>query len=174
MSLIVFHNERVGLHIWQLNNVFQAAASCATLEQLTVIAQERCAWAYRPVPVQLAMPNRLRYLHFRTHRELDFPHLQHAEFDIPLPATITHLALVIDEAQGKSLLHTIDTEHLPHLTHCHVNCRHPTDNRGWQAAIQAVRQELGAERCEKEEDVMLWRADRVWQRSVDLPDDAEE
>ena len=85
---------------------------------------------------------------------------------------ITHLALVLGSPQPVSLLQSINFQTLPHLTHCHVNSIVPSmeSNRSWDEARTHLSQELGNAWCEREDDVVRWRADRIWKRSVGLPD----
>ena len=164
-SLIV-SDKRRSMSLIQLRTVFDTAKRYETLTELTVDVPERCRWA--APTAQIETPPRLRYLHVRTHRIEEHVGVQHPEVGIKLPATLTHLALVLDMAQGQSLIQKIDAQRLPHLTHCHIGCANPMaiPNSGWRSAIHVVKEELGPVWCEKEEDVVRWRVDRVWRRSV--------
>ena len=117
----------------------------------------------------LASLPRLRYLSFRTNCVLDALYTS-------LPPTITHLLLEPFHRQAIEMPDKFNFGLLPHLTHFHVRCRSPLsvlDISRWALAQARMKLQLGAAWCEKENDVVRWRADRVWQRSVGLPDEAE-
>ena len=176
VSLVMFYDGQFGLGTYQLRDLFATAMKLAALTELTVVGFER----YWPAPgVQLVVPPHLRYLHLHLYRGMDQtgpPNAPNVELDVVLSPNLNHLALVVDKLQGHSLLQSVNTQHLPLLVRCHIGCVHPTavQNGGWLEAMQPVKQLLSNAWCEKEDDVVRWRADRVWKRSVGLPDETEE
>ena len=43
----------------------------------------------------------------------------------------------------------------------------------WSEAVDKLREQLGGVWCDRWDDVVRWRADRVWRRSAGLPDPPE-
>ena len=171
VSLCIFDRHPCESRIQQVTDVFRCLTACASLVELTIIAcgaadvwPEGTAY-YTPLP-------QLRHLHIHNQRGLCNDQM------VPRYANLTpsliHLALVLIQGQPVSLFDWIDTQRLPLLTHLHVGYTTPSlSNREWAAAVERLKVRMSAVWCEKEDDVARWRADRVWRRSLGLPDEAD-
>ena len=139
--------------------------------ELTVIGLPFYLW--RSSPARQTTLARLRYLHvdgqhsYSSQRELQPPQ----PFDLRTP-NIVHLALHTSFVmQTVPLLQSIDMQRCPLLTHCHI--RHDPSADDETQALFELRARLGNVWCISDNYVARWRADRVWRRSVKLPDPRE-
>ena len=95
-----------------------------------------------------------------------------------LTPNLTHVAFVLAKQQALAVSQFITTQYRPpQLSHCDVGllsaeASEVTDNE-WLEVRATLTERLGSVWCEKEDDVVRWRADRVWRRSVGLLDEAE-
>ena len=145
--------------------------ACPSLTELTVIGCQQKHWPMETVSI--AVLPQLRYLQLHTHRL--FSPMQPDQLTPLCSPSLSHLALVLAAGQPTWLLDLIDTQRLPHLTHCHVSCITPaSQHTEWTAARERLKARLGSVCCDKEKDVARWRADRVWRRSVGLSDHADD
>ena len=107
--------------------------------------------------VLLASLPGLRYLHLRTDRAVDIRQLYTS-----FAASITYLVLVLPTAQAVPLMQLMQARPLPQLSLCHVGHSHGSeDTSEWTEAKARLRERLGAVWCEKKDDILRWRADRV-------------
>ena len=159
----------------QLSDVFASLSNCTALRELTVITHTHTAFPIHTLFVA-ALPE-LTYLQVRTDDHLTHNDLQQLCNTLLTP-NLTHLALAVHESYVLNTLRAM-TAHpqLPQLTRCFVDSIRTIEqpNEVWLEAATSLRGELqlGAAWCEKEDDVVRWRADRVWKRSAGLPDEAE-
>ena len=174
VSLCIFDRDSCNFCAEQLSAIFASLTTCPSLAELSVIARSRDAWPSSDI-VYLCTLLQMRHLHFHIYRRLDFNPVQSQLPWSILTPNLTHLALVVHHSQHTSLLDSIDSHRLQQLTHCHVSCVDPrTERSEWAEARARLKERLGAVWCEKEEEVVRWRADRVWRRSVGLSDPAED
>ena len=182
-SLCLLDSESCGLSVQVIDSVLACLVGCPTLTELSVIALNHSLWPGTAVHF-FHLPQ-LRYLHIRTYRVLDYIDTlpEHHRYSMLSP-NITHLALVLDKTQHPSLFDAINLHRMPLLTHCHVSCINPSATstsqeerlvqQKWAIATSELSVRFVDAWCEYEEDVVRWRADRVWRRSVELPDEAED
>ena len=169
-SLCITSEYTSGLREDQLSSVFAGLAQCTSLTELTLVVGNTPVWDMEPV--QMVSLPQLRHLHLNTHcalHQIDSRPGQPANILTP---SLTHLVLVIDLRHATALCRSINTQRFPHLTRCHLRCtqRWGRESSGWREANASLRARLGDVWCEKEEEVIRWRADRVWRRSIGLPD----
>ena len=155
-----------------ISTAFQCVQSCTALTELTVILRDR---GVKGVVSTMPLPQ-LRYLHidFEADRyAADRAAEQAEQLYIMLTPGITHLLLTLRDWRPVPLSNSINLQRLPLLTHCHIRCKQSHDSRttGWEKEGARLQQQLGAAWCEERDDVVRWRADRVWMRSIDLPDE---
>ena len=167
-----------GTHDWSGEGISDTLASlssyCPQLNELTVVSRMLAPW--RDVAVSLAPIPQLRYLHC---------HIESARivvqgtlpqpFQTMLTPNLTHLSLTLDQSQAVPVLLFLNAQQrLPQLTRFHIRCSQsqPDWKQMWVEEKERLKSRLGAVWCEKEEEVVRWRADRVWRRSVGLADPA--
>ena len=171
VSLCIVDRHACQCNTEKITDMLKCLAQCPTLTELTVIACAQERWPVQPVYFH-PIPQ-LRYLHIHMPRLLDS-----TRPELPWPTltpNITHLALVLHASQVVSLLHSIDSQLLPQLTCIHVSCIHPaSQSMEWSDARARLRARFGPVWCEQEEQVVRWRADRVWKRSNGLFDNADD
>ena len=160
----------------QLTSAFASLPNCPALRELTVISSKHLARPVRTgILAALPLPQ-LTYLHLHTDDLLSPDEMQHFCAKLLTP-NLTHCVLAVHELQDFTLFPALSSQRFPpQLTHCHICPIEAPKIRDWSwaAAMKRFRQRLGAVWCEKKDDVLRWRADRVWKRSVGLPDEAEE
>ena len=158
----------------EIGGAFASLNNCSSLQELSVIARRGVLFPFRTLC--LASLPQLTYLHLHSDQVLRDDVAQQLCSTLLTP-NLRHLALVLAWWQAVSLVHTIDSQRLAQLTHVHLICIGPLqlkDSDRWSEGRDALRAKLGAAWCQKEDDVVRWRADRLWKRSVGLPDEGEE
>ena len=162
----------------QICGIFASLTDCTVLRELTVITTV-ITCARTPFPVRalfLAALPLLTYLHLRIDQPLTGNDVQQLCSTLLTP-NLAHLALALHESQSVDTLQAIDAQlhQLPHLAHFFIGRIHsPTRLSGeWREERRRLSERLGDVWCEKEDDVLCWRADRLWRRSVGLSDEAD-
>ena len=172
VSLYVSDHEACGLSAEQVGGIFRCLADCPTLTELSVVTRQKDCWPNDKV--HFAYMPQLRFLHLRMHHRV-LECTQSPQLYPLLFPSIAHLALVLDPQQPVSLVRCIDKQRLPQLSHCHLHSIEPaSDTAEGREAREQLRARLGAAWCESEDNVVRWRVDRVWRRSVGLSDEAED
>ena len=173
-SLTITDTESDELRGDKINNIYACLASCASLTELSVV---NSGWAVQfDIPAYLIPLPQLEFLHVHADRIIV---KDGQPLDSLLTPNLTHIALALRESQLMpltSLLQSISAfrqQRLPHLTHVYVDCNEEGYGKEWRRAVRGLMEEPGAVWCEREDDVVRWRADRLWKRSVGLLDVVE-
>jgi len=173
-SLCIIDRSECGCGLQQARDMLACLTACPSLTELTVIDYVRTGAWPDGTTLYPVLPQ-LRHLHVRTAQRV-FGHRQPPELPFPvLTPNLARIALVLCSTQPVDMCESIDTQSLPHLTHCHIDCIDMWGpSREWIKARERLKARLGAVWCETENEVARWRADRAWKRSVGLPDEVED
>ena len=136
------------------------------------------AHVFLPASAAPSTLSRLIYLEFLDGFTLsDLTYLLTAAAPPIFAAQLTHLALRVrwqDRTAAAALLPSLPSLY-PSLTHAHVSVQpEPISVQmgecgEWDVALQAVKAALGSAWCASATDVVVWREDVAWNRSVGLP-----
>ena len=157
----------VQLNTWSadidIDILFNSLQACQSLTELTITIGDYSGSSREGhATVHFSPLPRLRYLHVAL---MDGRGAQPRQLDAMLTVNITHLVLVLNNQWQlqQSLFDSINRQRLPLLTHCHIS-----SNRAWHESRDEIKERLGTAWCDKEGNVVCWRADKVWQSSVGL------
>ena len=157
----------------QLSEAFTSLINCPALSELTVLATNKLTFPVRAL--FLAPLQQLTFFHIRTNQLLNDDEMQQlCSTLLSSTPNLTHLSLALHESQVVKLLQAIGVQlRLPQLTRCFIGriltASTQRSSLVYRAERRKLKQQLGSAWCERPVDVMHWRADRVWQRSVGLP-----